>query len=408
LSSGRRVVVTGVGCISALGPDVDSFWEKARRGESAIRRIESLDMSDVRFQNGAEIAGYVPSEHFEDKQLIPLDRFAQLGVVAAREAVRQANPEWTSAEKQMTAVVTGSCYGGKTSEDEGFREIYASAGKRARVHPMTIPRLMANAGTSWIAMEFGLQGPAYTVSTACSSANHAIGQAFWLVRSGICEVAVTGGCEAPFTPGSMKAWEALRVVSPDTCRPFSRDRKGLVLGEGAAMLVLESEERAKARGATILGEIAGFGMSADAHHVTQPSVDGPAMAIERALADGRVDAGAIGHINAHGTGTPANDPVETAAIRRVLGAQTERLSVTSTKSLHGHALGAAGALEAVAAVKTLLHQEAPPMANYLGLDPECDLPLVLSPSACAAEYALSHSFAFGGLNAVVLFRAYRG
>jgi nodulation protein E len=405
--SRRRVVVTGLGCISALGPDVETFWRRARTGESAIGQIRNLDMSDVRFQNGAEITGFVPADHFDDKQLIPLDRFAQLAVVAARQAVGQAAPEWTDAERRQTAVVTGSCYGGKTSEDEGFREIYGSGTKRARVHPMTIPRLMANAGSSWIAMEYGLQGPAYTVSTACSSANHAIGQAFWLVRNGICDVALTGGCEAPFTPGSMKAWEALRVVSGDTCRPFSKERKGLILGEGAAMLVLETEERAKARGARILGEITGFGMSADAHHVTQPSVDGPAMAIERALADGGVDGAAIGHINAHGTGTPANDPVETAAIRRVLGGQAEKVRVTSTKSLHGHALGAAGAIEAVATVLTLERGEAPPTANYLGLDPECDLPLILSPEACTAEYALSHSFAFGGLNAVVLFRAYR-
>jgi nodulation protein E len=405
--SARRVVVTGVGCISALGADVETFWKRARVGESAIGQIRNLDMSDVRFQNGAEITGFVPTDHFEEKQLIPLDRFAQLAVVAARQAVGQAAPEWSDAERQQTAVVTGSCYGGKTSEDEGFREIYNGANRRARVHPMTIPRLMANAGSSWIAMEYGLQGPAYTVSTACSSANHAIGQAYWLVRNGTCDVALTGGCEAPFTPGSMKAWEALRVVSGDTCRPFSKDRKGLVLGEGAAMLVLETEERARARGATILGEIAGFGMSADAHHVTQPSVDGPAMAIERALADGGVGATAIGHINAHGTGTPANDPVETAAIRRVLGAHADKVRVTSTKSLHGHALGAAGAIEAVATVLTLQRGEAPPTANYLGLDPECDLPLILAPEACQAEYALSHSFAFGGLNAVVLFRAYR-
>ena len=406
--SQRRVVITGLGCISPLGPDVESFWAKARLGESAIGPIRSLDMSDVRFQNGAEIHGFVPTEHFDEKQLIPLDRFAQLAVVAAREAVRQANPQWSDAEREKTAVVTGSCYGGKTSEDEGFREIYANPGKRARVHPMTIPRLMANAGTSWIAMEFGLQGPSYTVSTACSSANHAIGQAFWLVRSGICDLAVTGGCEAPLTPGSMKAWEALRVVSPDTCRPFSKDRKGLVLGEGAAMLVLESEERAKGRGAVILGEVAGFGTSADAHHVTQPTIEGPSLAIRRALEDGRIDAAAIGHINAHGTGTPANDPVETAAIRRVLGTQADYARVTSTKSLHGHAMGAAGAIEAVAVTLTLARAEAPPIANYLGLDPDCDLPLILSPEACHAEYALSNSFAFGGLNAVLLFRAYRG
>ncbi|MFN9084995.1 MAG: beta-ketoacyl-[acyl-carrier-protein] synthase family protein [Acidobacteriota bacterium] len=406
--SRRRVVVTGMGCVSALGPDVETFWGRARAGESAIGPLRNLDMGEVRFQNGAEIAGFVPAEHFEEKQLIPLDRFAQLAVVAARQAVRQAAPGWSETERQQTAVVTGSCYGGKTSEDEGFREIYGSGGRRPRIHPMTIPRLMANAGSSWIAMEYGLQGPAYTVSTACSSANHAIGQAFWLVRNGICDVALTGGCEAPFTPGSMKAWEALRVVSGDTCRPFSKDRKGMVLGEGAAMLVLEAEERAKARGAEILGEIVGFGMSADAHHVTQPSVEGPALAIERALADGGVDGGAVGHINAHGTGTPANDPVETAAIRRVLGGQADRVRVTSTKSLHGHTLGAAGALEAVAAVLTLARGEAPPTANYLGPDPECDLPLILAPEACDAEYALSHSFAFGGLNAVLLFRAYRG
>jgi nodulation protein E len=263
--------------------------------------------------------------------------------------------------------------------------------------------VMANAGASRISLEYGITGPVYTVSTACSSANHAIGQAFWMVRNGVAEAAIAGGSEAPFSMGMLKAWEAMRVVSPDTCRPFSRDRRGLILGEGAAMLALEPLDRARARGAHIWGEIVGFGMSSDAHHITQPSAAGAAKAMRAALSDAAVSLDDIGYINAHGTGTPSNDPTETEAIRSVFGARAGKIPVSSTKSMHGHALGAAGAMEAAAALFAIHEGVIPPTANFTEPDPACDLDVVPNTArAAVVQYALSNSFAFGGLNAVLV------
>ncbi|MGB8654531.1 MAG: beta-ketoacyl-[acyl-carrier-protein] synthase family protein, partial [Candidatus Acidiferrales bacterium] len=268
------------------------------------------------------------------------------------------------------------------------------------------PKTMANAGASQISMETGFSGPTYTVSTACSSANHAIGQAFRLVRDGLADVAITGGSEAPFTLGMLKSWEAMRVISPDTCRPFSKDRRGMILGEGGGMMILEPWDAAQARGAKIYAEICGFGMTSDAHHLTQPTVDGPARAMAGALREAGMRPEEIGYINAHGTGTPGNDPVESRAIRAVFGAHADKISISSTKSMHGHALGAAGALEAVATALALHHGILPPTANYNEPDPECDLDYIPNqPRVLRVAAALSNSFAFGGLNAVVAFRA---
>jgi nodulation protein E len=297
--------------------------------------------------------------------------------------------------------------GGQSTQDQGFVDLYIE--KRPRVHPLTIPKTMANAGASYISMEYGLQGPAFTFSTACSSSNHAIGHAFWMVRQGTADLAITGGSEAPFSLGLLRAWEALRVISPDTCRPFAKDRRGMILGEGGAMLVIEALEQAQARGARIYAEIVGFGMSSDAHHVTQPSAEGPARAMRAALADAKLPAEAIGYVNAHGTGTPANDPVETRALRAVLGAHADRVAVSSTKSMHGHALGAAGGIEAVATALALHHGILPPTANFTEADPECDLDVIPNTARRAeVDAALSNSFAFGGLNAVLVFRRWNG
>src|SRR6266851_10123004 len=263
---------------------------------------------------------------------------------------------------------------------------------------------MRNSGASHISMEFGITGPSYTISTACSSASHAIGQAFWMVRSGAAPLGITGGSEAPFSFGILKAWEALRVVSPDTCRPFSKDRTGMVLGEGGAMLVLEPLDAARARGARIHAEIVGFGMSADACHITQPSAEGAERAIRSALCDAHLAGEQIGYINAHGTGTQANDLTETAAIRSVFASHADRLAVSATKSMHGHALGAAGALEAVATVMALRCGILPPTMNFTTPDPLCDLDVIPNLARPArVECALSNSFAFGGLNAVLAF-----
>jgi nodulation protein E len=399
----RRVAITGMGMISAAGADVASSWNTLRSGQSAIGPIESLDITQLRFRNGAQVRGFELDQHFPGGKGDPLDRFAQFAVVAARQAIADSRLEITPRLAEKTAVITGSCIGGQSSTDAGYLALYQKNSNR--MHPLSILRAMANAGASHISMEFGLQGPAYTVSSACSSSNHAIGQAFWMVRSGQVDVAITGGSEAPFCFGLLKAWEAMRVVAQDTCRPFSKGRQGLILGEGSAMLVLEPLDAAAARGAKVYGEIAGFGMSADAGHITAPTVEGPSRAMRAALADAGLAPGQVGYINAHGTGTAGNDGMETRAIRAVFGPHADKLLVSSTKSMHGHALGAAGALEAVATVMALREKIIPPTANFVEADPECDLDYVPNTARAAeVECALSNSFAFGGLNAVLAIR----
>ncbi len=354
----RRVAVTGVGAVSALGADAAGLWASLAAGRPGIGPIESVDCSALRFANGAEVRGFDPAAHFERKQAELMDRFAQFAVVAAREAVAAAGVEWTPELRETVAVVTGSGVGGQISEERVFVDSYFT--DAGRTHPLSIPRAMMNAATSQVTMDLGVHGPAFTVSTACSSSNHAIGQAFWMVRSGAAEMAVAGGAEAPFALGHLKSWSALRAVAPDTCRPFSLDRRGMVLGEGAAMLVLEPLEAARARGAPVLAELVGFGMSADAGHVTAPAAAGAARAVRAALRDADLAPERVQYVNAHGTGTAVNDPMETAAIRAVFGAHADRLAVSATKSMHGHALGASGALEAVATVLALRHGLLPP------------------------------------------------
>jgi len=399
----RRVAVTGLGVISALGVTVDQFWEALSHGRSGIGPIQSVALNALRFSNGAEALGFDSGSYFDAKEASFLDRFAQYGVVAARHAIADAGITFENGRGENTAVITGSCLGGKATEDEGYRQLYRD--NNTRFNPLTIPRAMSNAAASRISLEFGITGPGYTVSTACSSSNHALGQAFWLVRNGSVDAAITGGSEALFTPGLLRAWEAMRVVSPDTCRPFSKNRRGLILGDGGAMMVLESLDEARARGARIYGEICGFGMSSDAFHLTQPSAEGAGRAMRAALKDAGVAPESIGYINAHGTGTTANDSTETAAIRSVFGAHADNLLVSSTKSMHGHTLGAAGAIEAAATLLALHNGIVPPTANFEEADPECDLDIVPNVARAAeVECAMSNSFAFGGLNAVVIFR----
>lgn len=401
----HRVVVTGIGVVSAFGRGADAFWRGLSAGDSAIREIKTNIAAPIRFKNGAEFHNYVPDDHFAPKDQGFMERFSQFAVLAAREAIESSGMEWTPELRETTAVITGSCLGGRTIEETGYWELFHNG--RNRVHPLTIPLSMANAGASHICMQFGIEGPAYTISTACASSTHAIGQAFWMVRSGAAPMAVTGGSETPFFLGNLKAWEAMRVISKDTCRPFSLERSGLVLGEGAAMLVIETLESALARGARPLAEIVGFGMSADAGHITQPIATGAARAMRGALRDSGLAPEQIGYINAHGTATEANDRIETAAIRTIFGKHADRLAISSTKSMHGHALGAAGALEAVASVLTLRCGTLPPTANFLTADPACDLDVIPGqPRRAQVEACLSNSFAFGGLNAVLAFKAF--
>jgi nodulation protein E len=401
-----------MGVISALGLDQEGFWQSLVNGQSGIGPMPhdvgpspEMGINQVRFKNAGVVRGFVPEDHFPRKTLSFMDRFAQFAVVAAREAVASAGIEWTEELRESAAIITGSCMGGRAIEELGYWELFHHG--RHRVHPLTIPLEMSNAGASHISMEWGLHGPAYTISTACSSSAHAIGNALWMVRSGAAPLAIAGGSEAPIFLGGLKAWEAMRVVSPDTCRPFSLDRSGMVLGEGGAMLILEPLERALARGAKPLAEIVGFGMSSDACHVTQPSAEGAVRAIRAALRDGGLAPEQVGYINAHGTATQANDHMEAAAIHAVFGSQAAALPVSSTKSMHGHTLGAAGAIEAVATVLALRNGVLPPTANFTQADPQCELDVIPNYSrAASVQVALSQSFAFGGLNAVLAFRAW--
>jgi nodulation protein E len=401
-----------MGVISALGNDQERFWQALVSGQSGIGPMPhdvgpspEMGINQVRFKNAGVVRGYVPEDHFPRKTLSFMDRFAQFAVVAARQAVVAAGIEWTEELRESAAIITGSCMGGRAIEELGYWELFHHG--RHRVHPLTIPLEMSNAGASHISMEWGLHGPAYTISTACSSSAHAIGNALWMVRSGAAPLAIAGGSEAPIFLGGLKAWEAMRVVSPDTCRPFSLDRSGMVLGEGGAMLILEPLERALARGVTPLAEIVGFGMSSDACHVTQPSAEGAARAIRAALRDGGLAPEQVGYINAHGTATQANDHMEAAAIHDVFGKRAAALPVSSTKSMHGHTLGAAGAIEAVATVLALRNGVLPPTANFTQADPECVLDVIPNQSREASvQVGLSQSFAFGGLNAVLAFRAW--
>jgi nodulation protein E len=321
-------------------------------------------------------------------------------VVAAREAIAQSGLIFDMPLSVRTATILGTGVGGQTTHDESFRRVYIE--KKTRVFPLTSPKLMVNAPASQVSMACGLRGPAFAVASACASATHAIGLAFHMVRSGQVECAMTGGAEACITFGTVRGWEAMRVMSPDVCRPFSKDRMGLILGEGAAMMVLEPLARAQARGAQILGEIAGFGMSADAADLTAPDQGGMVRAMADALEDGKLAPADVQYVNAHGTGTAANDETETKALHQAFGPHANQLAISSTKSMVGHALGAAGALELVATLLAVREGVVPPTIGYLGPDPACDLDYVPNQArAMRIDAAVSNSFAFGGLNAVL-------
>ena len=397
----NRVVVTGLGTITPLGHTVAAYWANLKQGVSGLGPITLAATSEELNQKvAAEVKDFDPLKYFEERELSTLDRVSQFAVVAAREAIAQAAISFDMPLSLRTATIIGTGVGGQNTLDESFRRVYLE--KRTRVFPLTIPKLMANAPASQISMHCGLRGPAFAVASACASATHAIGLAFHMVRSGQIDCAVAGGTEACITFGTLRGWEAMRVMAPDACRPFSKDRKGLILGEGAAALVLEPLDRARARGAEILGEIAGFGMSADAADLTAPDLGGMTRAMEGALADGKLEVQDIQYINAHGTGTAANDVAETLALHRVFGEHAGKLAVSSTKSMIGHALGAAGALELVATLLAMRDAIVPPTIGYLGPDPACDLDYVPNEArALAIDAALSNSFAFGGLNAVL-------
>jgi nodulation protein E len=396
----NRVVVTGLGAITPLGHTVPVYWEKLKQGASGLGAITAQGWEELNQKIAGEVKDYDPLKYFEDRELSTLDRFSQFALIAAREAIAQSGIVFDRPLSLRTATIIGTGVGGQNTLDDAFRRIYLE--KKQRLFPLSIPRMMANAPASQISMQHGLRGPAFVVVSACASATHAMGLAFHMVRSGMVDCAVTGGTEACVSFGTVRGWEAMRVMAPDMCRPFSKDRKGLILGEGAAVFVLESLEHARARGTQIFGEIVGFGMTADAADLTAPDIDGMSRAMIGALDDAGLKPQDIQYVNAHGTGTAINDETETKALHQVFGEHARKLAVSSTKSMIGHALGAAGALEMVATLLAIREDIAPPTIGYLGPDPACDLDYVPNTARpMKIDVAISNSFAFGGLNAVL-------
>jgi nodulation protein E len=401
----RRVVVTGMGCVTPAGSTVAAFAESLFVGRTGIAEHIFSDLPEgrapgLKFTRTAQVKDFNPEASLTPTQITGTERSAQFALIAAAQAMTQS--AW-SYPGQRTAAILGCSTGGRTWEEPETAKLYLA---NARVHPLTVIRSMASAGASQVAMAHGITGPVFNLSTACASGTHAIGMAFHMVRSGMVDAAITGGHEAPLTWGFLRAWDSMRVVSPTQCRPFAEDRDGMTLGEGAAILCLEEREAALARGAQILGEIVGFGMSSDASHITQPDPAGAARAMQAALDDAAITSADIGYLNAHGTGTLANDAVEAEAIRRIFGPQA--VPVSATKSITGHSIGATGAIEALVALLALQQSTIPFTAGLLKPDEALGLDLVLlHPRPMQKDYALSNSLAFGGLNAVLCLKSHR-
>jgi nodulation protein E len=405
----RRVVITGMGVFASVGKDIRSFFELLSAGRSGVRRITQFDPSSLCVQIAAEVPDYRPTDYFPPKKLDLLDRFTQFSLLSAREAMESSGLDMRDQDRTRFGVVIGSGMGGAQGLDDGYLRLYQQ--QATRLHPFTIPRIMHNAPVSQVCMEYSAQGPAFATATACSSSGHAIGEAFHLVKFGLADIMLAGGTDAPITYGMMRSWESVRVLASGNgdpghaCRPFSADREGMVIGEGAAVVMLEELEHARRRGAEIWAEISGFGMTADAGHITQPTIEGPARAIRAALEEAHVNPEEVDYINAHGTGTRLNDALETAIIKEVFQERAREIPISSTKSMHGHVMGATGAVELAATVLAIRHGVIPPTANYTTADPECDLDYVPNQAReQTVRVALSNSFAFGGLNAVLLVR----
>jgi len=401
----NRVAVTGLGAVSCLGHNVDALWSGVVAGQVGIGPIVNISTERMALKVAAEVRDFDPEKHFTPRQINMLDRSSQLALVAAREAFAQAGLTIDPERANRAGAVVGAAIGQWTL-DAAYKELFEQGGNR--LHPFTVPKVMPNAIAGNVSIEFGLRGPSYAVSSACASSNHAIGQAFHMIRSGMLDVAATGGADAPVVFGVMKGWEGLRVISPDACRPFSADRSGFVIGEGAGMLVLENLEHAVARGARIHAELVGFGMSADGADITAPDAAGAARAISEALRDGGIDPSEVDYVNAHGTGTRLNDKTEVAALRSVFGKNLDRLPVSSTKSMIGHCQVAAGALEMIVAILALREGVLPPTMGWRSADPDCDIDCVANAARPGQlNVAISNSFAFGGLNAVLVARRYK-
>ena len=400
----NRVVITGAGTINALGGSVSETLQAMREGQLGIGPLQMRDLDRLTVKIGGQIKDFDPEAHFDRQKLALYDRVTQLVLLASREAMAQSGLEITEELSETTGVVLGTAAGGMNTWDDNFRSVYEEG--KNRVHPFVVPKLMTNAAASHLSMAHNIKGPSLTVSTACASSNHAIGLAFHMVRSGMAQVMLAGGGDAMLTFGGIKAWEGLRVMSKTACRPFSANRSGMVQGEGAGVFVLETYEGAKARGAEILAELIGFSMTSDAGDIVMPNQQGAVRAIRGALRDACLDPQDIGYINAHGTGTAANDKTECAAVTEAFGAHAPALMMSSTKSMHGHLIGGTGAVELLACLMALRDGVIAPTIGYEQPDPNCALDVVPNVARQAKVTAtLSNAFAFGGMNAVLALKA---
>ena len=402
----KRVVITGAGTINALGHNVPQTLEAMREGRCGIGPLDFRDVDRLAIKIGGQVRDFNADSEFNRQQMSLYDRFTQFTLRAAKEAIGQSGLTFTGDLAATSGVVLGTAGGGVSTWDDNYRAVYEEG--KNRVHPFVVPKLMNNAAASHVSMEFNLKGPSFTVSTACASSNHAMAQAFAMVRSGMSTAMITGGSESMLCFGGVKAWEGLRVMSKDACRPFSANRNGMVQGEGAAIFVFEEYEHARARGADILAEVSGFAMTSDAADIVMPSKHGAGRAIAGALKDARINPEEVGYINAHGTGTAANDKTECAAVADVFGRYADDLMISSTKSMHGHLIGGTGAVELLAVIMALRDGVIAPTIGYKEPDPECALDVVPNTAREAqVDVALSNAFAFGGLNAVMALRAHR-
>jgi nodulation protein E len=400
----NRVVITGAGTINALGGSVLETLHAMREGQLGIGPLQMRDLDRLTVKIGGQIKDFDPEAHFDRQKLALYDRVTQLVLLASREAMAQSGLEITEELSETTGVVLGTAAGGMNTWDDNFRSVYEEG--KNRVHPFVVPKLMTNAAASHLSMAHNIKGPSLTVSTACASSNHAIGLAFQMVRSGMARAMLAGGGDAMLTFGGIKAWEGLRVMSKTACRPFSANRSGMVQGEGAGVFVLETYEGAKARGAEILAELIGFSMTSDAGDIVMPNQQGAVRAIRGALRDACLDPQDIGYINAHGTGTAANDKTECAAVMEVFGAHAPALMMSSTKSMHGHLIGGTGAVELLACLMALRDGVIAPTIGYEQPDPNCAVDVVPNVARQAkVTAALSNAFAFGGMNAVLALKA---
>jgi nodulation protein E len=401
----KRVVITGAGTINALGHSVDTTMEAMREGRCGIGTLDIRDVERLSIRIAGQVRGYEAETHFNRQQISLYDRFTQFTLLAAKEAMDQCGLTFNGELANRSGVILGTAGGGVNTWDENYRTVYEEG--KNRVHPFVVPKLMNNAAASHVSMEYNLKGPSFTVATACASSNHAMGQAFNMIRMGMARVMVTGGSESMLCFGGVKAWEGLRVMSKDACRPFSANRNGMVQGEGAAVFVFEDHDHATARGAEILAEVIGFAMTSDASDIVMPSKQGAARAIAGAMTDAGINRDQVGYINAHGTGTAANDKTECAAVADVFGHHADRLMISSTKSMHGHLIGGTGAVELLACIMALRDGVIAPTIGYEEPDPECALDVVPNVARDAkVDVVLTNAFAFGGLNAVLAVRKF--